>query len=135
MSGLNPRGGSLPIINDFQLRGPQVKKMEKIDKKNIEDILPLTPMQEGMLFHYLKEPKSDHYFEQLRLEIAGEIEFHLFEKAWNFVIETNEMLRAAFRWEKIENPIQIILKRHQLQPKYYDLSGKKSSEKKRGWKT
>jgi acyl carrier protein len=29
----------------------------KLDKKNIEDILSLTPMQEGMLFHYLKEPE------------------------------------------------------------------------------
>jgi len=29
------------------------------DKKNIEDILPLTPMQEGMLFHYLKDRAGD----------------------------------------------------------------------------
>jgi hypothetical protein len=49
--------------------------MAKFDKKNIEDILSLTSMQEGMLFHYLKEPKSDHYFEQLSLEISGEIDF------------------------------------------------------------
>ncbi len=104
--------------------------MTKLDKKNIEDILTLTPMQEGMLFHYLKDPGSETYFEQLSLEIAGEIDFELFEQAWNFVIETNEMLRAVFRWEKIENPVQIILKKHQLQPKYYDLSGKKGSEKK-----
>lgn len=29
----------------------------KIDKDNIEDILALTPMQEGILFSYLKDPK------------------------------------------------------------------------------
>jgi tyrocidine synthetase-3 len=104
--------------------------MIKVDKKNIDDIYALTPMQEGILFHYLKDPGSDIYFEQLCLEIAGEIDFELFEKAWNFVIETNEMLRATFRWEKIENPIQVILKKHRLQPKYHDLSGEKSSEKK-----
>jgi amino acid adenylation domain-containing protein len=103
----------------------------KIDKKNIEDILSLTPMQEGMLFHYLKEPESDLYFEQLSLEISGEIEPGLFESAWNFVIETNEMLRTLFRWEHVEKPIQIILKRYHLQPKYFDLQGKETSEKKK----
>jgi hypothetical protein len=93
-------------------------KMKKLDKKNIEEILPLTPMQEGMLFHYLKEPESNQYFEQLSLEISGDIDNEIFEKAWNFVIETNEMLRAVFRWERVEQPMQVILKEHKLLPRY-----------------
>jgi hypothetical protein len=94
--------------------------MEKLDKRNIEDVLSLTPMQEGMLFHYLKDPQSDHYYEQLSLEISGEIDAEIFKKAWNFVIESNEMLRTIFRWEKVENMVQIILKEHKLHPGYYD---------------
>jgi hypothetical protein len=101
----------------------------KINKKNIEDIFALTPMQEGMLFHFLKDIESDQYFEQLTLDISGDIKIELFEKAWNFVIETNEMLRAVFRWENVENPVQIILKKHNLQPLYYDLSGKENKGK------
>ena len=101
--------------------------MKKIDKRRIEDVLRLTPLQEGMLFHHLQDPASDRYFEQLVLEISAEIEPDSFEKAWNIVIETNEILRAVFRWEKIENPVQIILKKHRLQPKYIDLSGEKAS--------
>jgi amino acid adenylation domain-containing protein/non-ribosomal peptide synthase protein (TIGR01720 family) len=97
---------------------------KKLDKKNIEDIYNLTPMQEGMLFHYLKNPRSDYYFEQLSLEIPGEINERAFEKAWNFVIETNEMLRAVFRWEAVEKPMQIILKEHKPPLKFYDFSGK-----------
>ncbi len=93
--------------------------MGKLDKRNIEDILSLTPMQEGMLFHYLKDPASEHYFEQLNLRIKGEMNCKLFEEAWNLVIETNEMLRVVFRWEKLENPIQIILKKHKLPPVYH----------------
>ena len=86
--------------------------MKRLDNKNIEDILALTPMQEGMLFHYLKDPNSDYYFEQLSLEISGEIDVEIFQKAWNFVIGTNEMLWVVFRWEKLENPIQVILRGH-----------------------
>ena len=102
--------------------------MAKIDKTNIRDILALTPMQDGMLFHYLKEPKSDLYREQLCLALSGEIQQKLFEKAWNFVIAANEMLRTAFRWEGLENPIQIILKEHYLQLEFYDFTGKSKQE-------
>ena len=102
--------------------------MEKLDKRNIENILALTPMQEGMLFHYLNEPESDLYFEQLSLDINGEIDLKCFEQAWNFVIETNEMLRVVFRWEMVENPIQIILKEYHLHPEFYDFPGKSIKE-------
>jgi amino acid adenylation domain-containing protein len=105
--------------------------MEKIDKKNIKDILALTPMQEGILFHYLKSPMSDVYFEQLSLSIIGEIDTGSFAKAWNFVVETNEMLRAVFRWDQVESPIQIILKEHKIALKYYDFPGESSGEKKK----
>jgi tyrocidine synthetase-3 len=104
--------------------------MKRLDKNNIEDILALTAMQEGMLFHYLKDPESDSYFEQLSLEISGKIDVEFFGKALNFVIETNEMLRTVFRWEKIEHPIQIILKEHKCIVNFYDLSGKGSGRKK-----
>ena len=111
--------------NDEKNRGTQ---MQKLDKTNIEDILALTPMQEGMLFHYLKDPGSDYYFEQLSLEISGKINKEIFEKAWNFVIESNEMLRAVFRWEKVDKPVQIILKGHQFQPRYCDFSEKAAND-------
>ncbi|MGD2085113.1 MAG: amino acid adenylation domain-containing protein [Candidatus Aminicenantes bacterium] len=96
--------------------------MEKLDKKNIEDILALTPMQEGMLFHYLKYPENEHYFEQLSLEISGQIDKEHFEKAWNFVTETNEMLRTVFRWEKVDKPAQVVLKQHNPEVRFFDLS-------------
>jgi acyl-CoA synthetase (AMP-forming)/AMP-acid ligase II len=86
-------------------------------------------MQEGMLFHFLKEPGSDLYIEQLSLDISGEIDVELFEKAWNFVIQINEMLRTVYRWENVENPVQIILKEHKLHLKYYDFSRKDIDEK------
>ena len=116
----------MKCCNDEKNRGIQ---MEKLEKKNIEDILALTPMQEGMLFHYLKNPESNHYFEQLGLEISGEINVEIFEKAWIFVVETNEMLRAVFRWEKLEKPTQIILREYKCKLTFYDFSGLDNSRK------
>jgi fengycin family lipopeptide synthetase D len=105
--------------------------MKKLDKKNIEDILALTPMQEGMLYHYLRNPQSNMHFEQLYIEISGKLDTLLFQEAWEFVIHTNEMLRTVFRWEKVKEPTQIVLKNHRLNLGYFDLSNKKKDEKRK----
>ncbi|HLP47736.1 MAG TPA: condensation domain-containing protein, partial [Candidatus Kapabacteria bacterium] len=103
-------------------------KLKNQDKKNIADVLALTPLQEGLLFHYLKDPESDYYFEQLRIRISGILHTGVFEQAWNTVVETNEMLRTVFRWEKLDNPVQLILKEYPVRWKYYDLTSENDSE-------
>jgi len=37
----------------------------KLDRSNVEQILPLTPVQAGMLFEYLKNPGTQEYVELL----------------------------------------------------------------------
>ncbi|MCU0288450.1 MAG: condensation domain-containing protein, partial [Acidobacteria bacterium] len=108
-------------------------KLKNPAKKNIAHVLALTPLQEGLLFHYLKDPGSDYYFEQLRVRISGPLDTGIFEQAWNIVIDTNEMLRTFFRWEKLENPVQLVLKEHPLQWRYYDLSHQDIIDSEREW--
>ena len=83
--------------------------------------MALTPLQEGMLFHYLEDPAGEYYFEQLSLEISGAVGISLFEEAWNFVVAANRMLRTVFRWEKTGSPTQIVLKDHRVRFEYHDL--------------
>jgi tyrocidine synthetase-3 len=104
-------------------------KLNSLDKNNTADIMGLTPLQEGMLFHYLKDPGGHQYVEQLSLQISGEIDVKIFEKAWNVVVETNEMLRTIFRWEKMKHPLQIVLRKNHLRPLYHDLTGPGTGEK------
>jgi acyl carrier protein len=89
-------------------------------KENIEDIIALTPVQEGLLFHYLRDRDSTRYFEQLCLEVSGKIDIDIFRKAWHFVVETNEMLRTVYRWHNLKKPVQIVLKKFQLNLKCVD---------------
>ncbi|MCP5049141.1 MAG: amino acid adenylation domain-containing protein, partial [bacterium] len=105
--------------------------MRKSGNKNIEDILALTPLQEGLLFHYLKDPDNGDYLEQFSLEISGDFRQTPFEKAWNFVVRTNPMLRTIFRWEKLAHPVQMVLKDYVLQPVYHDLTGLAGKTKKK----
>lgn len=108
-----------------------MKNEKKIDRKDVADVLSLTPMQEGMIFHYIYDPGSEQYFEQLSLNITGVIKYEEIKKAWNFVVENNEMLRSVFRWDKLEKPIQIILNKKEIPIRHYDLSESNFEDRKR----
>ncbi len=94
----------------------------KDKKKNIEDIIDLSPMQEGILYQYLKDKESDQYFQQFSLNLSGKMNISSFKKAWQLVIDSNEMLRTVYAWKKLNKPVQIILKESPLVLKEYDFS-------------
>lgn len=98
--------------------------MLALNKNNIENILSLTPVQEGILYHYLLDREGNYYLEQLRLSLAGTIREDLFKQAWTVVVNKNEMLRTVFRWEKLRNPVQIVLKQSDIKTSFIDLSDK-----------
>ncbi len=83
---------------------------QKLDKQNIENMLGITTIQEGLLFHHLMEPNGKAYFEQLLIEIDGPIDRDIFEQSWTNVTKQHEMLRTLFRWQELAKPVQIVLK-------------------------
>lgn len=93
----------------------------KIEKNNVEDILELTPFQEGLLINYLKT-KTSQYSEQLFLKISGQIDRLLFEQVWQSICNENEILRALFRWEGLKKPVIVVLKENKPAIEYIDLT-------------
>ena len=71
-------------------------------------IYPLTPMQQGMLFHTLSEPASAVYFEQLTCTLAGELDDQRFARAWQRAVERHAVLRTAFVWQGLDEPVQVV---------------------------
>ncbi|MCD1260588.1 amino acid adenylation domain-containing protein [Paenibacillus athensensis] len=104
---------------------------KKLDKANVEDIVALTPTQEGMLFHYLSGMEQSHYTQALTLTLSGKLDAAAFRQAWQFVAESNEMLRTVFRWEKLEHPVQVVLKSREIPIDAYDFSGETLEEARR----
>ena len=91
------------------MTGPKHSK-----NKNIESIYPLSPMQEGMLFHSLYAPESGVYFEQLVYTISGNLNISAFKQAWQRVVDRHAALRTLFIWENLKKPLQIVQKQVNL---------------------
>ncbi|HEV2150587.1 MAG TPA: condensation domain-containing protein, partial [Longimicrobiaceae bacterium] len=83
---------------------------EPVKKNPIEDVYPLSPMQEGMLFHSLYEGPGT-YVGQFGFTLEGELDGEAFARAWQAVVDRHPALRAAFSWEKVEKPLQVVRRR------------------------
>ncbi|MFZ5515903.1 MAG: amino acid adenylation domain-containing protein [Candidatus Zhuqueibacterota bacterium] len=81
-----------------------------MNKRNIESIYPLSPMQQGMLFHSIYEPESGVYFEQLTTTLEGDLNIGAFKKAWQQVIDRHSVLRTAFVWKRLDKTLQVVHK-------------------------
>jgi amino acid adenylation domain-containing protein len=82
--------------------------------KDIEAIYPLSPMQQGMLFHTLYQPESRIYFEQFRFTIHGDLNKSAFEQAWQQVVQRHAALRSLFVWKNRKQPVQVVRKQVNL---------------------
>ncbi|MDZ8136269.1 MAG: amino acid adenylation domain-containing protein [Nostoc sp. DedQUE04] len=78
--------------------------------KDIESIYPLSPTQEGILFHTLYEPESTIYFEQFQLTIHGNLDSDVFERAWQLLVERHSALRTLFVWKNRKQAVQVVRK-------------------------
>ncbi|MEH2127083.1 non-ribosomal peptide synthase/polyketide synthase [Nostoc sp.] len=83
-------------------------ELSKTNRQNIEDIYPLSPMQEGMLFESLYAPDSGVYFEQITCILTGNLDVKTFEKAWQQVVARHTIFRTAFLWESLNQPVQVV---------------------------
>src|SRR5262249_10056683 len=80
-------------------------------RQNIEDIYPLSPMQQGILFHTLYAPEAGVYCEQWRCTLHGNLQVGAFRRAWQCVVERHAVLRTAFYWESRDEPLQVVYRR------------------------
>src|SRR6185369_14592999 len=90
---------------------------------DIEDIYYLTPLQEGMLYHRLAEPRSEAYFQQLRCSLRGKLEVEALKWTWEQLVARHEVLRTSFVWEEVDRPVQVVQRRVELPWRELDWRG------------
>ena len=76
--------------------------------RDVEDFYPLSPLQQGLLFHSLSEPESGMYFNQTLATLRGPLDVEAFRQAWQRVVDLHPILRSFFVWEGVEESIQVV---------------------------
>ncbi|MFS0915990.1 amino acid adenylation domain-containing protein [Brevibacillus sp. 179-C 1.1 NHS] len=88
----------------------------------MQKVYPLTPMQEGILYHSLLDPGDQSFFVQLSFGIKGDLQKPLLEQSLQHLIMRNDIFRTVFNTDKAKQPIQIVLEQRKSQISYTDLS-------------
>ncbi|WP_458737095.1 non-ribosomal peptide synthetase [Pseudomonas chlororaphis] len=117
------QGGATP--SDFPLAGLDQQQLDRLPVAlaEVEDLYPLSPMQQGMLFHTLYEQAAGDYINQLRVDVDG-LDPLRFQQAWQAAIDRHDILRTGFIWQgEVSTPLQVVHKHIALDCSEHDWRG------------
>ena len=109
-------GGRTP--SDFPLARLDQAAVDRIvdgDPAAVQDVLPLTPTQAGMLFHSLSQHDGAAYFQQLTFVLEGVPDPDRLAAAWQHVTGRNAVLRGRVVWQDVPEPL-LVVQRHAQVP-------------------
>ncbi|MCS0604345.1 non-ribosomal peptide synthase/polyketide synthase [Streptomyces sp. LP11] len=117
-------GGRTP--SDFPLARLDQQAVDKLagDGRAVEDLLPLSPMQSGMLFHSLLDPDGRTYVNQVQLVLTGVTDPRALAEAWQRTVDANPVLRSHPAWQDSAEPVQVIRHRVIVPVVHHDWTGK-----------
>ncbi|WP_455884008.1 amino acid adenylation domain-containing protein, partial [Pseudomonas protegens] len=118
-SGLTPHDVSLARLTQAQLDDLALPARE------VQDLYPLSPMQQGMLFHSLyRQGEDDVYVSQLRADVQG-VDVAQFQCAWAQVMARHDMLRTGFVWQDDQGQaLQVVYRQVSLPFTEHDWRGR-----------
>ncbi|MBR1251928.1 amino acid adenylation domain-containing protein [Bradyrhizobium sp. AUGA SZCCT0169] len=109
-------GASALTPSDVALSGLNQADLDRLgttlDLRGVEDIYPLSPMQQGMLFHALRDGVDDVYVNQVGIEVFG-FDAGKLKAAWQAVSDRHAALRTGFVWEQLSGAAQQVV-HHQV---------------------
>ena len=94
-----------------------------------EDLYPLTPFQQGILFHVLDTPKAGVYLNQQRYTLRGDLDLEAFKQALQGVMDRHQILRTSFVLSAPSGPLQVVYRKLNLPWTMHDWSDLPREEK------
>jgi amino acid adenylation domain-containing protein len=105
----------LPLVKLEQEQIDRIVQTVPGGSQNIQDIYPLTPVQEGILFHHMLSETGDTYVVPTLLEFDCRARLDAFIDALQTVVNRNDVLRSAFQWEQLPRPVQVVYRQATVQ--------------------
>ncbi|MFE9450989.1 non-ribosomal peptide synthase/polyketide synthase [Streptomyces sp. NPDC006739] len=112
-------GGRTP--SDFPLARLTQDRIDRLvgDGRHVEDVLPLSPLQSGMLFHGLVD-SAGAYFDRTAVRLSGVADPRAFAEAWQQVADRTPALRTSVHWRGLPHPVQVVHRRAELPVTHLD---------------
>ncbi len=112
--------GHAPLV---ELSPGELAEIQGSEPLAVQELLPLSPLQEGFFFHALVGgPGDDAYVVQQVLDLSGPVDGGTLRRAAQALLDRHAPLRAGFRQRPDGTPVQIIVGGTELPWREVDLS-------------
>ena len=133
---LSPQtGGFTP--SDFPMAGLNQEQLDQLlpAPGDVEDIYPLSPMQEGMLYHILYDKNPASYSMQISYQLVGDLNVPALQQSWQEMVNRHPALRSSFYWDDLPSPRQIVRKKVVLPWNFKDWQKHSQADQKKAFET
>jgi amino acid adenylation domain-containing protein/non-ribosomal peptide synthase protein (TIGR01720 family) len=95
-------------------------------REEIDDVAPLSPMQEGLLYQRRLHAASTAYHVQMDFAVRGPLDAGLYRAAWDELARRHPILRTAFLDEGLPRPLQVVLRQAPFEFTFEDVAQRPS---------
>ena len=88
---------------------------------NVQDIYPLSSVQEGILYHHIVSA-SDPYILSALLELNNGLRLTELIEALQFIVDRHDVLRTSVMWRELTTPLQIVQRKAAVYVDWLDLN-------------
>ncbi|HEY0684527.1 MAG TPA: amino acid adenylation domain-containing protein, partial [Steroidobacter sp.] len=106
--------GMLPLVSLSEQEIERIVATVPGGAKNVQDIYPLAPLQEGLLFFHLLHRQNDPYLLSVLLTVSNQAQVDALAGALQRVIDRHDVLRTAIVSENVSTPVQVVYRRADL---------------------
>ncbi|MBX8596518.1 amino acid adenylation domain-containing protein [Pseudomonas cichorii] len=113
----------LPLVELSQSHIDRIVSQIPGGAANIQDVYPLVPLQQGILFHHMLDQEGDTYLVRSVLEFSERATLDTFLDALQQVIDRHDSLRTSVHWNSLPQPLQVVQRTAQLTVSNLDFTG------------